>query len=241
LVALALPAEARGSVEIDADLRSAGATTRALAAGLSGHVGLAMVDGQLDNRLLSDVLGPVLRSAKLPAEFAAGAGKGRTEVRCFAARLDAVDGIATAQALTLDTPKLQVEAAGTINLAEETLALKARPLVRLSITGVAVPLDVGGTFAAPRVQIDPTAATDPNSAIAALAGVLGGRAMPELTGSDPCPAALRLARLGRDGAMPRGPSAAPASREPPAAEAQQPNAPAAKAPQAIELLKKLLR
>ncbi len=42
----------RGMLEVDADLAGHGATTRALAASLSGHLGLAMVNAAMDNAAL---------------------------------------------------------------------------------------------------------------------------------------------------------------------------------------------
>ncbi len=233
LALLSLPAEVHGNIEMDADLRGAGASPRAIAADLTGHAGLAMVNGQIDNRLLSETLAPVLKSAKLPPDLAAGAGRGHTDLRCVAARLDATNGIATLSNFLLDSPKLRVEAAGSADLTNEMLAMKLRPLVRFSLTGIAVPLDLGGTFAAPRVQIDQSAGSDPASAPTTLAGVLGGRALPELSGGDPCPAALAAGRLGRAGPMPSvAAAAAPEGSTAPAA---------AKPPKAIDILKQLLR
>jgi len=241
LVMLALPPDASGNLEVDADLAGAGASPRAIASTLTGHAGLAMVNGQIDNRLLSEVIAPALKSAKLPAEFAAGAGRGRTEVRCFAVRIDARDGIATVPAFLIDSPKLRLEGSGSANLADEALALKLRPLIRFSLTGVAVPIDVAGSFAVPTFHIDQSATADPASPAAALAGVLGGRALPELSGGDPCPPALAAARLGRQGALPAAmaPGAAAAETAAHGAPSAAPASP--KPPKTIDILKQLLR
>ena len=43
---------------------------------------------------------------------------------------------------------------GTINLADEALSLRMRPLARLADTGITVPLIVGGTIENPKTRID---------------------------------------------------------------------------------------
>ena len=79
LVLLGLPAEARGAVDIDADLRGSGQSAHALAASADGHLGVALVNGEIENRLLSATLGQVLQHARLPDLTAR---PGVTPVRC---------------------------------------------------------------------------------------------------------------------------------------------------------------
>jgi AsmA protein len=197
LAALRLPDDVAGTVEIDADLRGAGDTPRALAATLSGRLGVAMADGELDNRLLGLLLGELLRAAKLPVDVVGLAGA-RTRVHCLAARLDARDGIATVGTLVLDAGKLLLEGAGTVNLRDEGLSLRLRPLLRVGAP-VVVPVRVGGTFAAPKFGSD---AGGVAGALAGLAaGLAGGRGNPPGAaagerGGDACPAALAAARAG---------------------------------------------
>ena len=129
---------------------TAPATRSARVAGtVDGHLGLAMVNGQMDNALLTRAFGKVLSSAHLPAELA-----GHTDVRCFALRLDAHQGLATVSAFALDTTRLSVTGTGTVNLADEVLALQLRPLLRIGGNGVAVPVRVAGTLAAPQAGLD---------------------------------------------------------------------------------------
>jgi hypothetical protein len=47
-----------------------------------------------------------------------------------------------------------VSGSGTINLADETLSLRLRPLARLADTGITVPLIVSGTIENPKARID---------------------------------------------------------------------------------------
>ena len=54
---------------------------------------------------------------------------------------------------------------GTINLADEALSLRLRPVERLADTGITVPLIVGGTIEHPKAHIDAA-----NSAQATITG-----------------------------------------------------------------------
>ena len=84
-----------------------------------------------------------------------------------------------------------VEGGGDVDLAQETLALRLRPRVKVSGTGLAVPLRIGGTLSAPSAKVD----LSPGKG-AALAGLLLGvkDVMGAGGGGDPCPAALVRAR-----------------------------------------------
>jgi AsmA protein len=233
LVLLGLPAEARGAVDIDADLRGAGQSAHALAASADGHLGVALVNGEIENRLLSATLGQVLQHARLPDVTAR---PGVTPVRCFALRLDAQHGVAEVKALLLDTNLFYIEGNGSLNLADETLALRLRPLARLGGTGVIVPLKVQGPFRNPKVEVDAAGAASEAAGIAAQAsrnpqlgiiiGALGGDRMVRGAGGDDCAGQLAIARGGRAGPAP---AAAPAPTEKP------------KAPKPADILRQFLR
>lgn len=233
LVLLGLPAEARGAVDVDADLRGTGQSAHALAASADGHLGVALVNGEIENRLLSATLGQVLQHARLPDLTAR---PGATPVRCFALRLDAQHGIAEVKALLLDTNLFYLEGNGSLNLADETLALRLRPLARLGGTGVIVPLKVQGSFRNPKVEVDAAGAASEAAGIAAQAsrnpqlgiiiGALGGDRMVRGAGADDCAAQLAIARGGRAGPAP---AAAPAPAEKP------------KAPKPADILRQFLR
>ena len=233
LALLRLPPDAKGAVEVDADLHGAGATPHALAASADGHLGIAMVNGEIDNRLVSGTLGQVLQHARLPDITAR---PGVTPVRCLALRLDAHQGVADVRAFLLDTSLFYLEGSGSLNLGEETLALRLRPLARLGGTGVIVPLRVQGGFRAPKVEVDAAGAAGEAAGLAAQAGrmppqlgviigALGGDRMVEGGGADDCAKELAVARGGLPGPAP----AAPAPQE-----KQKPPKPA-------DLLRQLLR
>ena len=184
------PANTAGRLDADVQARGAGASVRAIAATLDGFLGLAMVEGEVDNRWLASLLGDALRG--MPVDLG-----GRSKVRCLALRLDAAAGQAAVRAMLLDATRLRVEGEGAVNLADETLDLRLRALVRLGGTSVGAPVHLAGPWQSPR----------PRVATGGGALVLGGAA-----GPDTCPAQLSAARGGRAGPMPEAP--APSSETP---------------------------
>ena len=225
---LRLPSDASGSLEVDANLNGAGDSLHAIAAELNGTLGLAMVNGQIDNASLNRVLGPILTSASLPLSliFPGQIIGGRSALRCFAARLNVRGGLATFRSLYLDSARVKVTGSGTINLADEALSLRLRPVARLADTGITTPLIVGGTIEHPKAHIDAANSAQANimgfarSAenlaevpLGAISGALGG---PDRlsSGGDDCANQLAITRGGPGGPQPNSPPsmlAAPAN------------------------------
>ena len=216
---LRLPSSASGSLEVDANLDGAGDSLHAIAAGLNGTLGLAMVNGEIENASLNHVFGPILTSVSVPLSliFPGQIIGGSGALRCFAARLDARGGLARFRALYLDAARVKVTGSGTINLNDEALSLRLRPLDRLADTGITVPLIVGGTIENPQARIDAVNAAQANilglarSArnlaelpIDAISGALGG---PDrlTSGGEDCANQLALARGGPGGPQPNAP------------------------------------
>jgi AsmA protein len=214
-----LSSSASGSLEVDANINGAGDSLHAIAAGLSGTLGLAMVNGEIDNASLNRLLGPILTSASLPLSliYPGQIIRGNSALRCFAARLDARGGVATFRALYLDSARIKVSGDGTINLADETLSLRLRPLARLADTGITVPLIVGGTIENPKARIDAAHSAQANiiglaqsaqnmaeAPLGAISGALGG---PDRlsSGGDDCANQLAIARGGPGGPQPSAP------------------------------------
>ena len=113
--------------------------------------------------------------------------------------------------------RVKVSGSGTINLADEALSLRLRPLARLADTGVTVPLIVGGTIENPKTRIDAANSAQANlmglgqSArnlaevpLGAISGALGG---PDRlsSGGDDCANQLAIARGGPGGPQPSTP------------------------------------
>jgi AsmA protein len=224
LTALALPDDVAGAVEIDADIRGAGRSPHQIASTADGAIGLAMVDGRIDNRLVQQSLGEVARRAGLPDLLGRG---GSSALRCFAARLDLQRGRGELRTLLLDTAIIQVDGSGSLDLGSETLNLRITPLARVGGTGVMVPLEVTGGFRSPLVAVDARAAATEAAGLAAgaaprggaLAGIvigaLGGDRMIKGAGGQDCGAALAIARGGRAGRQPSAPAPADAKARAP--------------------------
>ena len=195
LRAAGLPGGSSGLAELDVMLHAAGQSPHALAATLGGHVGLALVDGEIANDALAATIGSLVKQA--------GAGLepgGRSHIRCLALRADADAGIVNLSALKLDTARLELEGGGTVNLGDETLALHLRPLLRVGSAGVSAPIQVEGKLRNPSISLDPAAGR--------TSVTIGGLAGP----SDSCTPELTAARDGRAGPLP---VAVTASNKPP--------------------------
>jgi len=242
LTAFGFPGYASGNLEVQADLHGAGDTPHAIAGTLGGSLGLAMVNGTVDNRLLGSMLGFILREINLLDLVGRG---GTSQVKCFATRLDGSHGIGTFRALVLQSTQLTMDGGGSVNLGAESLDLRVRPQAQVGTTGLVVPLRVTGSLRTPAVASDPTAAVTANAGTVAgaviggttplgiIAGLMGGQKLLGGSGED-CGPALALARGG---------AAAPASEAAPVGQAVQPSAPASKPkpPNAGALLRQLLR
>jgi AsmA protein len=219
LVLFHVPSVASGNMEVRADISGAGESPHAIAASLDGYVGLAMAGGVIDNRLLGSLLGKVMDS--LNALDLVGKG-GSSELKCFAALMEARHGVATIQPLALSSSLLTTTGSGTVNLGGETLAMDLRPQARIGGTSVVIPVSVAGPIRTPRVGMNKIGAAESNAGtvasavlggatpLGALGGLIGGNKLMTAGSGDVCPAALAAAR---GEAAPAG--EAPASAKPP--------------------------
>ncbi len=240
LAAVGQPAYGSGNLEVYADLRGAGTTPHAIAAGLGGSLGLALVNGAVDNRVLGSTLEAVLREISLLDLVGRG---GTSQIQCFAMRVDAVNGVATFRTLVLASSLLTMDGGGSINLAAETLDMRVRAQARLAGTGLVVPLHVEGSLRSPSAKTDTAGAVVANAGtvvgllsgatpLGMVAGALAGQKLLGGGEGSDCGPASAVARGQAAGAAPvrqAGPSA-PAS---PPAQQKPPNAGA--------LLKQLFR
>jgi len=219
----------RGRGELAADLRGAGATTRALAASLDGDIGLALVNGRLEQGAAMDALGAVL------ALLAPNAQRlGAVELRCVALAFGAAQGIAQSRALFMDSAIGPINGQAGINLRDESLNGRLNTNLRILGLGLRAPVNLGGTLAAPRIGV-PSAGAIGQTAAGVLADTLTGRVVTDPIGNllggagrnaeADCAEPLRLARLGADGPAPT-PRAAPEAGQ----EAPRPAMPALPAP-----------
>lgn len=191
LQAYGLPGQSSGRLELEADLAGRGTDLRGLAGSLGGHLGLALANGQIDNRLL-DRLGGDLRRMLVPN----APTEGGTPLRCLALRLSLRDGVARTQAMLLETGLADVVGSGSIDLGQETLALRLLPQVRLGGLGLTAPVLVGGTLAAPSYRLDPAGVAE------ATAGIVGDLVARQMENQDSVLGQLAQQLAGRGNALP---------------------------------------
>jgi uncharacterized protein involved in outer membrane biogenesis len=227
--ALGQPNRMTGRAEIDADLRGRGAGTRAVAASLAGHLGIALVEGTLEPAATAPVIAALRARVPVLPQLPQ-----RLPVECFAFRADVTEGVARIGTLLFDAPAAKVAGSGTVNLGDETIAMRMLHDVRAAGAVVRVAADLGGTLANPRyggVQ-----AQNLGEVLGALGGRLGGDAgallgaLSQGTGRpEPlpdCGPALAAARGGRQGRVPPPrPAEAAAPQPAPQAAPQQPAVP----------------
>ena len=219
----------RGQADFAADLSGAGATTRAIAASLNGDMGLALVNGRLEQGSAMDALGAVLALLS-PAAQRLGA----VELRCVALAFTAVQGVAQSRALFMDSAIGQINGQAAINLRDESLNGRLNTNLRVLGLALRAPVNLGGTLAAPRLGVPPGVALGQNAA-GLLADALTGRVVTDPIGNllggsgrnaeADCAEPLRIARLGAEGAAP-APRAAPEAAQ----EAPRPSVPSLPSP-----------
>ena len=196
----------RGHGEIAADLRGAGASTRAIAASLDGTFGIALVNGRLEQGTAMDALGAMLALLS-PSSQRLGA----VDLRCLAFAFGAEQGVAQSSAFFVDSAIGQINGQVSINLRDESVGGRLNSNLRFLGLAVRAPFNLGGTLAAPRIGAAPGAALGQNAA-GLLTDTLTGRIATDpignlLAGSDrnaaaDCAEPLRLARFGAEGAAP---------------------------------------
>ena len=211
-----------GTVEIDADLHANGDTPQALAAGLGGRLGVAMTEGDLSNGLLGSIIGGLMTGTPVPAGVIGLDRSGTTHIRCLALRADTDGGIVTLSTALLDTSRALVYGAGTLNLRNEGIALRLRPMLKAGLP-VVVPVRVSGTWQAPKIASDPAGSASAVAGLVAGLGVARGTPLGALAAEmanerigDPCDPALAAARAVPRPAPPQPPPSAPAKPPGPA-------------------------
>jgi len=219
----------RGRGDIAADLRGAGATTRAIAASLNGELGVAMVNARLEQGKAMEALSTVL-TLLAPNTQRLGA----IELRCVALAFGAEQGMAQSRTLFMDSAIGQISGQASINLRDEGVNGRLNTNLRVFGLGLRAPVNLGGTLAAPRLGVASGAAIG-QTAAGLLADTLTGRIATDPIGNllggsgrnaeADCAEPLRIARLGADGAAPT-PRAAPEAGQ----EAARPGTPALPSP-----------
>ncbi len=163
-------------IDAHAGLRAKGADLRGLAASLSGDVQIVSSEGTLPGRGLGALNLGLLQ--QLVTVLIPGYSLDRpTELRCFATRLKANNGLLTTEPIiALSTDRVLILGSGTVNLANETLDLgfQTTPtkLLGLNFAELVNPfVRIRGTMAEPRPEVDPTGTLIYGGAAWATAGL----------------------------------------------------------------------
>ena len=117
-----------GRLEVDADLHGVGETPHALAATASGRLGMAITNGTLQTQLIERLFAPILRVVRLP-DLAKQAEQAK--LTCAAVSMTLTYGVGTLRAMGLDTNLFTMSGTGTVNFANDTLALRVHPTAAL--------------------------------------------------------------------------------------------------------------
>jgi hypothetical protein len=141
----------KGSLDAEIDLRGAGASLRAIAAGLGGRIEVTGGAGSISNDLVQTAGAGV-------TQMLSGWTEGGSDLRlnCIVVRLPVKGGVMKGEAILLDTAAATVSGEGTIDLRDETLDLKVTPEAKqTSLLSLAVPFLIQGTLTEPQVLPDP--------------------------------------------------------------------------------------
>jgi uncharacterized protein involved in outer membrane biogenesis len=179
-----------GRLNLEAALQGPGASLRGLMAGVNGGVHLEMGEGAIRNDFAR------LMFADLFQLVTFGGTADAARVNCVVTDFAAVDGIAGAKTMVLDTPGITVIGTGDINLRDESLHLHFDSNSKqTNLANLAVPINVGGSLAHPSVSPDALgaagnaadfAARTANSATFGVLSSLTGVGESSGPGDNPC-------------------------------------------------------
>ena len=148
---------AEGSVPLSgralgrARLEGPGASIHDFAAASKGSVSLVVPQGQM-RAAFAELLG-INASAGLRKLLSGD--ESTTEIRCAVADFNVSGGVARAQTLTIDTGVVLAKGTGTVNLGEETFALRIDGETKKPrLLRVWAPITVAGGFTSPRIGVD---------------------------------------------------------------------------------------
>jgi hypothetical protein len=221
----------QGSGSLKVTLAGRGTSVAAIAGSLNGSTNLLMNEGKMKTEALDLAVGGL---SALVGMMSSGKKSEWTVLNCVASRFDIKKGIATSKVLLADTEYSTVVGEGSLDLGKETLAMKVSPQSKSATLNLAVPIKIGGTFAAPTFRPDELATAR------RLGGLLGAALFPPAallalgdmgSGDDnPC---LKIAQDQQGGG---GKKPAAQARQPVAKSAAESAVEAVKAP--LENLKK---
>jgi uncharacterized protein involved in outer membrane biogenesis len=144
-----LPDETSGSLQVDAQLRSAGRSPHEMAASLNGSLNATMIGGKMSNAALI-----VLASASLQALSIDVPTRGETEIHCFGLIGVFNDGIGKFGTIAVASTYLEMAGSGQFDLKAETAALRLHPMAQITGSPVSVPVVVEGPLRSLQGRLD---------------------------------------------------------------------------------------
>ncbi|VCU69852.1 putative assembly protein [Pigmentiphaga humi] len=146
--------KSEGTLGADIKLKTAGNSVRAMLGRADGTMGAAVTGGDISH-LIVEAIG--LDAGQALGLLISGEKEQQTRLRCAVATFDVKDGVATSQALVIDTDDTRIDGHGTIDLSKERLNVRLEPQPKdKSILVARSPIDIVGTFADPDFKIDKT-------------------------------------------------------------------------------------
>jgi len=175
-----------GKIDLTLRLKGRGNSVRALAAGLNGEVLMVTGEGRLNNKSMNLAGGDVrLELLRMLNPFMKE--EPYTTLKCAVLRYDIKDGLATTEkGIAVETDKLLILGTGTINLKNEQLALliESKPkddlvkgslktLITVGDVSLAGLVQVGGTLAKPKLELNPAGVLKQGASVTAAAATGG--------------------------------------------------------------------
>jgi uncharacterized protein involved in outer membrane biogenesis len=188
-----------GTLDVSLRLAGQGRTRYEFLGNADGQLVVVGEQGRFGSRRL-DLWGSSLITTMLSPEWRR---EDVTDINCLVARVNIVDGLAASDDLLIDTRRITIGAAGTLDLESEELNLIFAPRPkRATLIGITNPAHLTGTLAEPRVAVT---VLPRNRMAAAGGGLLAGLINPAYllfaftqTGSgvsNPCTAAVNEALI----------------------------------------------
>jgi uncharacterized protein involved in outer membrane biogenesis len=167
-----------GRVTLEATVQGPGPSLRGLMAGLNGGLYMEMGQGALKNDFAR------LMFADLFQLVTFGGTSDASRVNCMVTSFATVGGVATAKTLVLDTPGVTVLGSGDVDFRDESLHLHLDSNSKqVNLANLAVPMNVSGSLANPRVTPDALGAVGNTADFAArTANTVTFGALASLTG-----------------------------------------------------------
>ena len=188
----------RGYGSTSTKLTARGRTPREAMDTVNGHVALYVTEGTITNTYW-ELIAADLVTSLLP--FIGKTAEKEAKLNCMATRFDIADGMAKSTVFLVDSARVTVGGAGTVDLRDEKIDFLLQPKPKdFAFLSLATPIRISGPLADPSVL--------PDAAGAAKSIVLGAGAvaltavnplalvLPLMSSGetdDPCPAALALA------------------------------------------------